>query len=163
MDNASDFMHLYRPVGLSELKLIEASGWRAFPPRLPEQPIFYPVLTYEYAELIATSWNAQEPEAGYVGFITRFNVVTDFLHQYPLQVAGGNHLQELWVPAADLPALNQNIVGQIEIVGAEFGANYAGMKKLYDDNKREPSPLYQAPKNFVQSEAAYQHWLQSRS
>jgi ADP-ribosylglycohydrolase len=35
---------LYRPVGPKELGLIRASGWRAFPPRLPEQPIFYPVL-----------------------------------------------------------------------------------------------------------------------
>lgn len=36
-------MFLYRPVGLEELKLIAASNFRAFPPRLPEQPIFYPV------------------------------------------------------------------------------------------------------------------------
>jgi hypothetical protein len=34
---------LYRPVGQAELELIEASGWRAFPPRLAHQPIFYPV------------------------------------------------------------------------------------------------------------------------
>jgi len=26
------------------LALVEASGWLAWPPRLPEQPIFYPVL-----------------------------------------------------------------------------------------------------------------------
>jgi hypothetical protein len=35
---------LYRPVGPTELALIEASNWKAFPPRLAEQPIFYPVL-----------------------------------------------------------------------------------------------------------------------
>ena len=35
---------LYRPVGPKELELIVASGYREFPPRLPEQPIFYPVL-----------------------------------------------------------------------------------------------------------------------
>ena len=34
---------LFRPVGANELRLIEATGMRAFPPRLPEQPIFYPV------------------------------------------------------------------------------------------------------------------------
>lgn len=33
---------LYRPVGPDELDLIAASGYRAFPPRLPEQPIFIP-------------------------------------------------------------------------------------------------------------------------
>ncbi len=40
---------LYRPVGPKELALIVAGGYRAFPPRLPEQPIFYPVLSEEYA------------------------------------------------------------------------------------------------------------------
>jgi hypothetical protein len=44
---------LFRPVGPKELELIRASGYRAFPPRLPEQPIFYPVLTREYAVKIA--------------------------------------------------------------------------------------------------------------
>lgn len=33
---------LYRPVGPEELKLIAASGWKEFPPRFPEQPLFYP-------------------------------------------------------------------------------------------------------------------------
>lgn len=47
-------MILYRPVGLHELKLIAASGWREFPPRLHWQPIFYPVLTHEYARKICT-------------------------------------------------------------------------------------------------------------
>ena len=48
---------LYRPVGPQELALIEASGWREFPPRLPEQPIFYPVLNEEDAIQIARDWN----------------------------------------------------------------------------------------------------------
>jgi hypothetical protein len=34
---------LYRPIGPAELELIAATGFRAFPPRLPDQPIFYPV------------------------------------------------------------------------------------------------------------------------
>lgn len=34
---------LFRPVGPRELALIASSGYQAFPPRLPEQPIFYPV------------------------------------------------------------------------------------------------------------------------
>ena len=36
-----------------EMDLIRASGFRSFPPRLPEQPIFYPVLNEEYATQIA--------------------------------------------------------------------------------------------------------------
>jgi hypothetical protein len=36
---------LWRPVGPEELALIRAADMRAFPPRLPEQPIFYPVLS----------------------------------------------------------------------------------------------------------------------
>ena len=34
-------MILYRPVGTKELALIEESGYTRYPPRLPEQPIFY--------------------------------------------------------------------------------------------------------------------------
>jgi hypothetical protein len=63
---------LWRPVGEAELRLIEASGWRAFPPRLP-------------------AYEAQ-------------------------QVGGRTHL-EYWIPAADLGAFNDAIVGQIT---AEF-------------------------------------------
>ena len=52
-------MVLYRPVGTAELRLIEESGWREYPPRLPEQPIFYPVLEEGYAAEIASRWNAK--------------------------------------------------------------------------------------------------------
>ncbi len=48
---------LYRPVGPTELSLIRQSGNRAFPARLPDQPIFYPVLNLEYAKQIARDWN----------------------------------------------------------------------------------------------------------
>jgi hypothetical protein len=36
---------------------IEASGWGAFPPRLPEQPIFYPVTNLAFARQILQEWN----------------------------------------------------------------------------------------------------------
>jgi hypothetical protein len=51
--------------------LIEASGFRRFPPRLREQPIFYPVCNEAYAIEIAERWNARD-DAG--GFVTRFAV-----------------------------------------------------------------------------------------
>ena len=46
-------VRLYRPVGTKELELIEKSGYEKYPPRLPEQPIFYPVLNEKYAAEIA--------------------------------------------------------------------------------------------------------------
>lgn len=61
---------LYRPVRPKELALIAASGYREFLPRLPEQPIFYPVLNEEYARQIAREWNV--PDSG-TDYLTRFN------------------------------------------------------------------------------------------
>ena len=107
---------LYRPVGPKELVLIAESGYCEFPPRLPEQPIFYPVLNEDYARQIARDWNAKDSGAGYV---TRFAVRTVFLAKYPPQRVGGGIHQELWIPAADLPEMNQNIIGQIEVI-AEY-------------------------------------------
>jgi hypothetical protein len=51
--NVDDAVTLYRPVGPEELVLIRESGFRRFPPRLPQQPILYPVLTEAYATKIA--------------------------------------------------------------------------------------------------------------
>jgi len=110
---------LFRPVGRAELDLIEASGMRAFPPRLPWQPIFYPVLNEEYATEIARDWNTKDPASGYAGYVTRFAVRTEFVARYEPRVVGSRRHQELWIPAEDLPGLNDSIVGVIEVV-AEF-------------------------------------------
>ncbi|MEO8354214.1 MAG: hypothetical protein ABI680_20995 [Chthoniobacteraceae bacterium] len=107
---------LFRPVGPRELELIAETGHREFPPRLPDQPIFYPVLNEEYARQIARDWNVKASGAGYV---TRFQVTTAFLKKYPEQVVGGAIHRELWIPAEDLPELNRRIVGLIEVI-AEF-------------------------------------------
>jgi hypothetical protein len=109
---------LYRPVGPKELKLIEATGWRAFPPRLPEQPIFYPVLNGEYATQIARDWNTRESGSG---FVTRFRVNAEFASRYEVQTVGGSTHKELWVPAEELEEFNRNIIGRIEVI-AEFHA-----------------------------------------
>jgi hypothetical protein len=110
---------LFRPVGPKELELIRKSGFTAFPPRLPEQPIFYPVLNQEYAEQIARDWNARDPSTGYVGFVTRFHVDSSYLARFePKQVGSAIHL-EYWIPAEQLAEFNGNIVGPIEVV-AEF-------------------------------------------
>jgi hypothetical protein len=110
---------LWRPVGHRELALIRDSGMRAFPPRLPEQPIFYPVTTEAYATRIARDWNVRASGAG---FVTRFDVRRDFLDRYEVQLAGGSAHQEYWIPAEELDAFNDAIVGAIEVV-AEFRAD----------------------------------------
>lgn len=114
----SDTLTLFRPVGQQELDLIRQCGNTAFPPRLHEQPIFYPVLSMEYATQIARDWNAKynDPKCGYV---TRFQVRQSFLARYEPKTVGGAIHQEYWIPAADLDEFNRNIVGEIEII-AEF-------------------------------------------
>ena len=64
---------------------------RSFPLRLPEQPIFYPVTTEDYAVKIARDWNVRASGAG---FVTRFTVRRDFLDRYQVQDAGGRAHRE---------------------------------------------------------------------
>ncbi len=104
---------LWRPVGPAELELIRQAGMKAFPPRLPEQPIFYPVTTEEYAIKIARDWNVRASGAG---FVTRFEVRRDYLSQYAVQDAGGRAHREYWIPAEELEAFNRAIVGEIAVV-----------------------------------------------
>lgn len=104
---------LWRPTGPQELVLVEASGWHRWPQRLPDQPIFYPVTTREYAERIAREWNV--PAFG-VGYVTRFDVARAFMDRFAVQQAGGSGLTEWWVPAEELDDLNDHIVGTIEVV-----------------------------------------------
>ena len=75
MKEDTETVVLWRPTGPEELALVEASGWREWPPRLPEQPIFYPVLNKEYATQIARDWNVPASDSGYV---TRFEVRSPF-------------------------------------------------------------------------------------
>jgi len=107
---------LYRPVGPRERLLIEETGWAMFPPRLPDQPIFYPVMNEDYAIQIARNWNVRDSGSG---FVTRFEVEADFVQRYPVQKVGGSLHMELWVPAEELEEFNRHIVGKIEVI-AEF-------------------------------------------
>lgn len=142
---------LYRPTGLKELQLVYEVGMRAWPPRLAEQPIFYPVLNFEYAAQIARDWNTKSDF--FVGYVTQFEVDDIYLAQFERQVVGGQRHEELWIPAEQLEEFNQHIVGQIAVTGAYFGpqfrgfipnkaglkgkdviAQFADLVKLYDNN-----------------------------
>jgi hypothetical protein len=112
---ADNLRTLYRPVGQRELDLVRASGFKAFPPRLSFQPIFYPVLTEQYAIQIARDWNTKDAASGYVGYVTRFRLPADFLARYPVRKVGGVEALELWVPAEELDEFNRQIVGPIEV------------------------------------------------
>jgi hypothetical protein len=113
---SSETTIIYRPVGPKELELIAAAGYREFPPRLPEQPIFYPVLNEEYARQIAREWNVPASGSGYV---TRFAVRKEFLARYREQQVGASIHREVWIPAEELAEMNRNIVGLIEVI-AEY-------------------------------------------
>jgi len=110
-----DTVVLYRPVGTKELTLIRGSGFRAFPPRLPSQPIFYPVLDLEYARQIAKDWNARQSE-NHRGYVTRFEVAAEYLAKHEIHTVGGRQHQEYWIPTEELPEFNANIVGMIQVV-----------------------------------------------
>lgn len=117
---------LYRPTGLQELKLVAESGWKAWPPRLPDQPIFYPVLNFEYAEEIARDWNAKRNDPP-VGFVTAFEVRADVATRYDIQVVGAQERhQELWVPAKDLSGFNDAIMGPIRVLAHYVGVGFTG-------------------------------------
>lgn len=121
---------LYRPVGLEELELIRVSGMRRFPPRLPEQPIFYPVLTREYAQGIAKQWNTKDPAGRptQVGFVAAFDLPTQYLGRYEERKVGSSVHRELWVSADELDLFNSEIRGRIRVIDVFYGEDYQGLR-----------------------------------
>ena len=118
-------MILYRPVGPKELELIAEAGYRKFPPRLPEQPIFYPVLNFEYAEQIARDWNAKS--GNFAGFVTRFEVEDAYVSRFEVHTVGRRGLhEELWVPAEELEEFNAHVIGKITVEAAYYGDGFVG-------------------------------------
>jgi O-acetyl-ADP-ribose deacetylase len=106
------FTTLYRPVNQAELDLIEITAWKKFPPRLPEQPIFYPVTNEAYAIQIAKDWNV--PAYG-IGHVVEFDVSNHFLCNYNIENVGGEIHNEYWIPAKDVEIMNENILGSIRL------------------------------------------------
>jgi len=114
-------MQLYRPVGIKELRLIAANRFKAYPPRLPQQPIFYPVLNQEYAEYIAKEWNTKDIASGFAGFVTMFEIDDPYARQFKVQTVGNQTHQELWVPAEELEEFNRHIIDRIQVINAFYG------------------------------------------
>jgi len=73
------------------------------------------VLTEPYAIQIARDWNTKDAASGFVGYVTRFQVPTDFRARYLVKKVGSAEALELWVPAEGLDAFNRQIIGVIEV------------------------------------------------
>lgn len=119
-------MKLYRPVGLKEMELIAQTNYKAYPPRLVGQPIFYPVLNFEYAAQIAKDWNTQDAFSGYIGFVTTFMVDDDYICQFEVHNVGGIIHDEFWIPADELNVFNDHITSEISIEGVYYGGLFEG-------------------------------------
>lgn len=118
-------LHLYRPTGLEELLLVLRRDLGGWPPRLPEQPIFYPVLNQAYAAQIARDWNTRS--GTFAGYVTAFELDDEHASRFERKVVGGRQHEELWVPAEDLEDFNRHIVGPIRVVDAFFGEEFVGL------------------------------------
>lgn len=157
---------LYRPIGLKEAVLILEAGARAFPPRRPDQPIFYPVLNREYAEQIARDWNAPHEPYGYAGFVTEFQLDAAYLAQFEEQVVGSAMHREIWVPSERLEEFNQHLLGPIAITRAYYGTGYVGpvpeRGMLKDRTAREQLPLLQKTLDYNSMDFGFEvrvQWL----
>lgn len=115
---------LWRPVGLEELILLFEASMAVFPPRLSEQPIFYPVLNFEYAKQIAREWNTKS--GSFAGYVTRFEVQDEYIGQFERRIVGGREHEELWVPADRLNEFNSHLEGTVLVEAAYFGPGFQG-------------------------------------
>lgn len=114
---------LFRPVGLYEMQLLIDLKLKAFPPRLPEQPIFYPVLNKRYADQIAFQWNTKDKFSGYVGYVTEWEIEEKYIAQFERQIVGAAWHEELWIPSEELENFNQHIIGEIRMIDVFMALN----------------------------------------
>ncbi len=132
---------LYRPAGYKEYLLIKESGFKAFPPRLEWQPIFYPVLNFEYAVEIAEKWNTKDEFSEYVGIVTSFSISETYFDQFEIKNVGNSIHNELWVPSQKLTEFNEQIIGSIEIEKAFYGEQYKHKKIATIKFTTQPQPF----------------------
>ena len=115
---------LFRPVGLHELALIWDSGMREFPPRLAQQPIFYPVANIGYATQIARDWNTKD--SSFAGYVTKFSVSDAYLAKFEPHTVGSAMHVEYWIPAEQIHVFNASIEGRISVESGFFGSGFKG-------------------------------------
>lgn len=134
-------LNLYRPVGFKELDLLLDTGNRRFPARLPEQPFFYPVLNFDYAREIAENWNTNDEKSSYSGYITEFEVDSEYISKFEAHIVGTTRHEELWIPAEELEEFNKHINENVSITKAYYGSFYTGESsintQLYGMNYKE--------------------------
>lgn len=117
---------LFRPVGLHELALMWDMRMRGFPPRLAHQPIFYPILTLDYAGQIARDWNTTDEKSGFAGYVSAFSVDGNYLSKFQQRKVGSSLHIEFWIPAEDVDSFNTAIRGQISVQSGYFGPQFIG-------------------------------------
>lgn len=115
---------LFRPMGLEELLLLYRTGFGEFPPRLPEQPYFYPVLNIGYATTIARDWNTTTGSGA--GYVVEFELDDDYSRAFPVHKVGSADHLELWVPSDELANFNAH-VREARLVRAYFSPAFLGM------------------------------------
>jgi hypothetical protein len=84
------------------------------------------VLNFEYAQQIARDWNTKDEASDFAGFVTRFEVEDSCVAQFEIQVVGGSHHQELWIPAEELEIFNRHIIGKIKVEATYYGERFIG-------------------------------------
>lgn len=103
-----------------------------FPPRLPHQPIFYPVANMEYARQIASDWNTLDEKSEFAEFVTTFEVDRSFLSSFEPHTVGSSVHVEYWIPSEELSSFNNAIVGLIRLGSGFFGTAFNGDKALLE-------------------------------
>ena len=106
---------LYQSLTPAQFAAVIRSGWRQFSADSAEQKFFYPKCRLAYAEMIARMFNVAHYSAAYV---VQFRLPLCFLQRYQIQSIAYEEHQEYRIPTADLAAMNQHIVGRIEVVSA---------------------------------------------
>jgi hypothetical protein len=97
---------------------------REFPPRLPQQPIFYPVANIGYATQIARDWNTKD--SSFAGYVTKFSVSDAYLAKFEPHTVGSAMHVEYWIPAEQIHEFNASIEGRISVESGFFGSGFKG-------------------------------------
>ena len=102
---------LYRPVGSTELVAIQRSGNQRFPRGSSGSRTSSPCAPAPTPSASPVKRRLRQP-----GYVTRFEVRQDFLARYAVHVIDARVHEEYRIPAEDLEAFNDAIVGPIEVV-----------------------------------------------